>query len=112
MGMQENMAAVICAMKEASNLSLAEFAAELHVSRSALQEYMSGTGNPRIETVRHLAEKMGVEPEELLCGMDGPDRVRLLEHIVKTLGFIQKLPEDRQRRFGELLLEMVELWNE
>ena len=112
MGMQKNMAAVICAMKEASNLSLAEFAAELDISRSALQEYMSGTGNPRIETVNHLAEKMGVEPEGLLCGMDGPDMVQLLEHIVKTLGFIQKLSEDRQRRFGELLLEMVELWNE
>ena len=68
MQIQHNMATVIRVVKEARGESLAEFSAELEISRSSLQEYLSGHGNPNISTVEHLADKLGVDPIFLLTG--------------------------------------------
>ena len=56
MEIQENMAAVIHALKEKRGQSLTELSEDLEISRSALQEYLAGNGNPTLATVEHLAE--------------------------------------------------------
>ena len=46
MEIQENMAQVIHALKEKRGQSLTELSEDLEISRSALQEYLAGTGTP------------------------------------------------------------------
>ena len=68
MEISKNMADVLLKIKEERDLSLTDFAEQLGISRSALQEYTSGTGVPRLSTVVILAQKLGMEPADLLAG--------------------------------------------
>lgn len=68
MEISKNLSAVLVKFKEERGLSLTEFAEELGISRSALQEYISGEGVPRLSTIVILAQKLGMEPKELLSG--------------------------------------------
>ena len=78
MEISKNMADVLLKIKEERDLSLTEFAEQLGISRSALQEYTSGTGVPRLSTVVILAQKLGMEPADLLAGT-------ILQETVKQL---------------------------
>lgn len=112
MEIQRNMANVIRALKEASGKSLAEFSAELEVSRSTLQEYLSGNGNPNIATVGHLADKLGVDTSFLLSGVFSVDQIGILLRLLDMLKLLSGLSCEQRTHFARLLLEMVLLWNE
>ena len=45
---------------------LEPFAEELQIARSSLQKYLNGTGNPNIETVEHMADKMKISVYALI----------------------------------------------
>lgn len=111
MEIQQNMANVIRAMKETRGVSLAEFSAELEISRSALQEYLSGTGNLNLSTVEHLAEKLGVDPLVLLTGVFSYDELSALLIIVDQLHFLSTLDGSSRIQFAQKFLELVRLWN-
>ena len=93
MEIQENMAAVIHALKEKRGQSLTELSEDLEISRSALQEYLAGNGNPTLATVEHLAERLGIPSVALV-----------------SLKLLSGLSADQRRRFTELLGEMLTLW--
>lgn len=112
MGIQENIAAVIRAIKEARHKSLAELSEELEISRSALQEYMAGTGNPRIDTIEHLANKLGVDPVFLVSNSFDSSQLKTVLALLDTIEIASNLPAPKRQRFAELLLEIVSLWEE
>lgn len=112
MEIQRNMANVIRALKEASGKSLSEFSEELEVSRSALQEYLSGEGNPSAATIEHLAKKLGVDASFLISGVLSGDQIEILLMLLDILKLLSGLSPERRIRFVQLLLEMVSLWNE
>lgn len=112
MQIQQNMATVIRVVKEARGESLAEFSAELEISRSSLQEYLSGRGNPNISTIEHLAEKLGVDPIFLLTGTHPGDEMNSLLNMINQLGYLSRLDTDNRVLFVEKLLELVHIWNE
>ena len=58
MGIQENMSKSIRSLKEVQHKSLVELSEELEISRSTLQKYLDGHGNPSLKMVEHLAEKL------------------------------------------------------
>lgn len=109
-GIQENIAAVIKAIKETRHQSLAEFSDDLEISRSALQEYMAGTGNPRITTVEHLAEKLGIDPIVLVSATFNPTQLKILLLLLDTTQAVSDLSEPKRQRFAQLLLEILSLW--
>lgn len=111
MELQQNMANVIRAMKETRGMSLAEFSSELEISRSALQEYLSGTGNPNLSTVEHLAQKLGIDPITLLTGVFTFDEFHALLIIVDQLSFLSTLDGSSRILFAQKILEMIRLWN-
>ncbi|MDD3193711.1 MAG: helix-turn-helix transcriptional regulator [Oscillospiraceae bacterium] len=111
MDIQRNMAAVIRALKEESGKSLNEFSAELEISRSTLQEYLSGGGNPNAATIEHLARKLGVDTSVLVSGAFSQGQLDILLKLLGTLQLLSELTPERRRRFAELLLEMVLLWD-
>lgn len=66
MGLRQNLASALNAIKIAQGLSLTEFAEELEISRSHLQVYLKGEGNPTMNTIEHIAERLHVNPITLI----------------------------------------------
>ncbi len=66
MNLRENFAVNMKTIFERSNHSLTEFAEELSISRSSLQDILKGKSNPTLATVELIAEKLGVDPLSLL----------------------------------------------
>ncbi len=48
--------------------SLMAFSQELDISRSQLQAYLKGTGNPTLGIIEDMAKNLGVPPHSLLSG--------------------------------------------
>ena len=111
MGIQENMSAFINAMKRQKAVSTTELSAELEISRSTLQEYLNGTGNPRAETIDHLAEKLGVDPVVMVSGRFNPSQLHIASLLLSTLEAYTQLPKEKQTQFAELFLQMLSLWD-
>lgn len=107
---QENMAAVIHALKEKRGQSLTELSEELEISRSALQEYLAGNGNPTLATVEHLAERLGIPSVALVSGTLPSGQFDVLMTLLDSLKLLSGLSADKRRRFTELLGEMLALW--
>ena len=65
MNLRENFAVNMKTIFERSNHSLTEFADELSISRSSLQDILKGKSNPTLATVELIAEKLDVNPLSL-----------------------------------------------
>ena len=104
MEIQENMAAVIHALKEKRGQSLTELSEDLEISRSALQEY------PTLATVEHLAERLGIPSVALVSGTLPSGQFDVLMTLLDSLKLLSGLSADQRRRFTELLGEMLTLW--
>ena len=74
MGIQQNMADTLRARKQLSGKSIEEWARELGIAQSTLQDYLKGIGNPTIKTVEYLAERLNVDPLALLSGNMEPEK--------------------------------------
>lgn len=111
MGIQQNMADMIRMIMKLQKKSLDEFADELQIARSTLQDYLKAQGNPTATMIEHLAQKLGIDPAVLITGLFGLSQG---ETVLFLLGLIQKvaeLPQERRLRFAELFLEMIHLWD-
>lgn len=62
------MANILSEVKLKRSLSLTDFAKELGISRSSLQEYIHGRGDPRLSTVESLAQRLEINPAALISG--------------------------------------------
>lgn len=109
MDIRQNMASVIRTLHEQSGKSLNEFADDLEIARSTLQEYLLCRGNPSITTIEHLARKLNVEPLFLLCGAFSDHQVVTLMELLEVLKLFENISSAQRYRFAELLNEMVML---
>lgn len=112
MEMQANMAEIIRRIMEKKQMSIQEFSDELEISRTMLQTYMKGKGNPSLKTISHLAEKLELDPAIFLTGMNGLEHPEVALLLLDTVEKVSELDETKKRRFAELFYEMVSLWNE
>lgn len=110
MEIQQNIASIMRALKERRGKSLDEFSNELEISRSMLQEYLSGRGNPSMSTINHLSEKLGVDAIVLLSGSYSNEQVKILLKLLDTFELLFNMTPEKRHRFAELLLEMISLW--
>ena len=104
MEIQENMAAVIHALKEKRGQSLTELSEDLEISRSALQEYLAGNGNPTLATVEHLAERLGIPSVALVSGTLPSGQFDVLMTLVYPLTNAADLQScwEKCSRFGKV----------
>ena len=92
MSICEILALKLREIKEERGLSVVEFSEQLDISRSALQAILTCKGNPRTDTIEHIARKLGINPVYLLTLPSDPQpEHRLVEQI--TEGIVQKLKE-------------------
>ena len=90
---------------------MTEFSEELEISRSALQEYLSGSGNPNLTTIEHIAKKLSVSPYFLLLGDFNEEQLGAFMKMIEILSLLSDLPPEKRKRFAELLLEIISLWD-
>lgn len=110
MGIQNNIADMLRAKKQLNGQSIEDFAEELNIAPSTLQDYLKGDGNPTIKMVEHLADKLGVDPLALMTGKAEPEQQQIALLMLDTIQAVSVLPPDKRLRFAELFLEVVQLW--
>ena len=111
MSIQKNIASKIRSALEQSNMTLAEFAEEIGISRSSLQEYLKEDANPRIDTVELLAEKLGYSPVELISDMTAME-LQDLQSLPELHPSIRPLAETCHREILRLSEELFRLERE
>ena len=111
MGMQQNMADLICAIKKQRGKSVMGLSEELEISASTLQDYLKGKGNPTVKMVERLAEKLEIDPIALVSGSVDPEKRQIILLLLDTIE-VSELPQSKRVRFAELFLELVQLWEE
>ena len=109
MDLNKNLAAVLSIMKTERQKSMTEFSEELEISRSALQEYLSGAGNPNLTTIEHIAQKLNVSPYFLLLDDFNDEQLGVFMKMIDILSLVSDLPSEKRKRFAELLFEMITL---
>lgn len=112
MSIQDNMADLLRARRKLSGQSIEEWAEELGIAQSTLQEYMKGSGNPTVKMVEHLADKLGVDPAALMYGTIEPEQQQIALLLLDTIHAVSVLPQPKRLRFAELFLELVQLWEQ
>lgn len=76
--------------------TLTAFSDELGISRSSLQEILKGNGNPRIDTVEHIASRLGVDPLLLLSTSCSDEDVQLLISLFRLSDVACTLSNDKK----------------
>lgn len=111
MNMSKHLAVMLQAFYEKSEQSKVDFSASLEVSRTSMSDYLSGAGNPRLETVQHLADKLEVEPSVLLFGMsvDSQTQADALLAFIKGTQLLAALTMQERREFVTLAFKMLRL---
>ena len=112
MEIQKNLSQVIRAYQHASRKSLKEFADELDISRSSLQEYLAGTGNPSAATIDHLAKKLDVDVTFLVSGIYSEDITAILLKLLDMMDLLADLSQEQRTRFATLPNQMLLLWKD
>lgn len=112
MGIQQNVARMMNAFKEQRNKSTAEFSEELEISRSTLQEYLNGTGNPSVLMLDHLAQKLEVDPMVLVSGTFQREPVSEVLLLFRMTKSVMDLPQEKRNNFASLFLQMAALWED
>lgn len=112
MGIQQNVAKMMRAFKTAENKSTAEFSEELEISRSTLQTYLNGTGNPSLSMLDHIAERLDVDPMVLVSDGFSHDPTDMMLLMLRTMNVVDMLSEEKRRVLAKLFLQILSLWEE
>ena len=111
MDLNKNLSTILNIIKSERQKSMTEFSEELEISRSALQEYLSGSGNPNLTAIEHIAQKLNVSPCFLLLGDFKEDQLCVFLKMIDILSLLLDLPPEKRKRFAELLFEIISLWD-
>ena len=110
MPISENITDFIKRYKRAHHFSVAELSEELGIAKSALAGYLSGTCNPRTDTLELLAEKRGVSVAEIISAHPRDwERAEMAERAARLFS---SLPPERRDRAIHLFLDLIDTLSE
>lgn len=110
MGLQKNWSNCMRLVKKLRNASAAELSADLQMSRSVVQDYMKGKGNPTLSSVDHIAEKLGIDPVLMISGIENPEKNYVAWLLLETIKEFMKLSEEERVHGAELLHQLLSLF--
>lgn len=110
MDIRRNVANTLRLYMDEHNKTLLEFAEELEIARSSLQQYVKGEGNPSIGTIERMAEKMDMDSVSLLTGTLDAGQRECAWAVLTTIQKVGALPEEKRLYFVDLFLKMLQLW--
>ena len=99
MEMQDMLADRLKQKRALSHASLEEYSKELGISKSALQKYEAGTGNPTLATVQTIADHLHESPAQLL-GMYSEEEMEAAGLMFRTLEWSMGLSGEPQGAGG------------
>lgn len=85
MAICENLGDYLNRIRNNQGLSISQFSTLLGISRSSLQAILNGTGNPRSDTIEHIADRLNLDYRTLLSGQEQPSGLQLTEQQQKDL---------------------------
>ena len=87
MSIKENLSENLKKYKLEKDMTLEGFAEFLHISRSALQNYLAGEGNPGIDTLEHMADRLEISVYELIGAPreEKKDMEKIKEMLLKLI---------------------------
>ena len=109
MKIRENIATILKLAKEARHMTLTEFADFLQISRSQLQALMNQTANPRIGTIEHIADRLGISVEVLIGTTFTGKLSAIITFILETIKLPEILPEQNRAVLTKLLIKFIRL---
>ncbi len=110
MSIKDNFSDFLRRYQEVQELSVSDFARELDIAKSALEIYLKGSGNPRLDTLEHLAEKCGVTAAEIISDpLPGQEQSEIIIQAAKEFA---DLPPERRERGLQLFHDLMELFAE
>ena len=109
MSLQKNFAVALRAIKERQGKSFAEFSEELSISRSILQNYVNGNGNPTLGTIDAMAQQLEINPTALVSDVFSPTQLDIVLLFLNTIREFTDLDDKQKLRIAEKLLEIVQI---
>lgn len=85
-------------IRAARHMSSSEFAAELGIARSTLQQLEHG-GSPNLATLEHIAKQLGVSVQSLMepkCA----EHADIITDLLNIYDWFFRLPPDQQKKFA------------
>ena len=88
MKIRENIAIILKLTKEIRHMTLTELADFLQISRSQVQALMNQKANPRIGTIEHIADRLGISVEVLIGAPTVAICAELIMLLQKTIDIL------------------------
>ncbi len=97
MNMNEILQLKMKILRKLSGASMTEFAEELEISRTSLQNIEIGKANPTLETIQQIAKKLEIPPMSLISDDYDVNQLYTAKSFLSSLhSFLQLSPEDQQ----------------
>lgn len=109
MTLQKNLSNIMNAIRRSRDQSLTTFAKELDISRSSLQEILNGTGNPRMDTIEHIANQLDMDPLALLSCSYTEEQLEVAMPLLKITDTLSGLSEKKRHEFIVLFQDLLHL---
>jgi transcriptional regulator with XRE-family HTH domain len=101
MSLNTNLSKNLNAIRRSRSLSISDFAQELCIARSSLQNILNGTCNLRMDTINHIASSLDTDSLTLLKDQYSSDQYAIAMVTLDALEAFQKLSyEDRAEASG------------
>ncbi|NLD20592.1 MAG: helix-turn-helix transcriptional regulator [Clostridiales bacterium] len=111
MTLHNNLSASLNSFREMRELSINEFSQEIGMSKSETQKLLKATGNPRLDTVEHIAENLEVNSEILISPTYSASDFNSSLLLLKTVDCITNLSKEDQERAAYLFHELISLFS-
>ncbi len=107
--MQENFTAAMRLLKIISGKTLSELSKELGVSRSTLQDYISGRGNPNMSTVDYISANAGVDPSFFINSSFTEHQLQVLLKLFEIFNMLPHLSKPGRLLAASLFQQLIEV---
>lgn len=107
MTLQKKLSNTMNALRISRRQSITEFSEELGVSRSCMQDLLKGNGNPRMDTVEHIANRLHMNPAALFSCSFTEEQLETALLLLQTVKVFSKLPEEERKRSAALFHELI-----
>lgn len=107
MSLSRNLANNLHAIKASRKLSLTDFAEELCISRSCLQDALKGDHNVHMATIQQMADALGISSAALLQNPYSQNQLSHAVLLLEALASFQRLPQEDRVTAAELFHRLI-----
>ena len=107
--LQKNLSVMMNVIRRSRNLSSTQFSEELGLSRSYTQALLNGRGNPRMDTIEHIASRLQISPLLLLCCSYSEEQLEIFLLLLILIRRFSALSSAKQTEFLVLFQKLLSL---